>query len=747
MFGIGEYGIGGFADSDSVSIADPLPGLISDPSLAREFLLRSNPVGGAVDLSSSGYASKPTDVPYQLFPSAISRPYNFNVELPLPNLTGGASLGVGEILVKNSDGLHDTDATKDWLGADADVYIGRKDASLNDFTRFARGKSAGVTWDLESFSILHRDLRFKLQKRLQQHRYKGYGAAVRGDGASGYLTGPVSFPAGSMALEVLVRPLANYALGSFVPVAGWRNGSLAGLRLIDLGALTSNGFSVVVRNDAATVFRIGSTTSYVVGESYRVSLVIDLVSMLLIIYVNGIPEGSIAITGTFNTVLSAFALCRYPDLAVFSNVDVDDIRIWSGVKTPAQILETSNTVLKGTETGLVYYNKLDEGALTTANPTVGTGALTLTGGDPAIKWVGSLEGDASLVGTPKPIALGIKRQVSPKLVDPQRRVYQLHDGSMFAIDAVKDGGDPYIFGADVSDIYATTPAAGSYNTCLAKGLFRLGSSPVGVVTCDIRGDNSAPLGYVDDLSNIHRKVVTKYGGQTDGDLNLGTYVTLGSKATADIGFYFDSEINVDAVLDEIMKKGGSGWWTPDRVGRVSVGRVDNPATLEPDLTVTLDDLVDPKKGGTFKRSPVGVRIGQVVLGYRRYNTKLSEDQVATSLSLATRLDLGQEYRFVTSPPNPNMTGDVDTMTVYTEIDDPVAAQAEADRLYDLWKVDRATLRVTMDQGVLSYFIGTVFNVLINRYDMTTGKKMIVFGIAEDMGQYGATDRLEPALFG
>lgn len=743
--GIGQFTIGGFPDVDSLSVADPLPGLISDPSLSREFLLRSTPGGEAVDLSSSGYNSHPTDTPYQAFPSAISRPYNFSVELPLPDLSGGARLGAGEILVKNSDASLDSAALADWIGADLDVYLGQKQNSLSTFARFSRGKSAGVSWGLDSFSILHRDARFSLQKRLQPNRYRGYGSAVRCDGTAGYLTGPVTFPAGSLTLEIRVKTLSNYA--SAVPIVSWRNGALAGLRGINIGSLGTDKISGWVRNDAGTFFQTpGSGITFTPGIWRRVSMVLDATNLLVTVYVDGVLDSQGAIVGTFNTTLSTMALCRYSDLAVYTNAEVDDVRIWSTARPQNQIQETLNITLNGTEAGLVYYNKLDEGAGTTATPSVGTGALTLTGGS-AARWVGTLEGDSSLAGTPKPILVGLKRQISPKPVDPLRGVYQLHDGSIAGIDEVADGGDPYTFGSDVSDIYATSPAAGTYNTCIAKGIFRLGSTPVGVLTCVARGHNSSALGYVDTVADCHRLVSTVYGGLSDSQLNLNTYAGLNTKTSATVGFYFDSEINVDSALDYIAKAGGNAWWSPDRVSNLSVGRIDPPEDITPEVEVTIDDLVEPSRGGEFRRTPVGVRVKQVVLGYRRYNTFLTEDQVAGTVDLETRYDLGKEYRFVTSPPEPSGPDEADTLMVYTEIDDPIEAQTEADRLFAFWSVDRGTYRTTMDQGLLSYFIGSVMRVIVNRYDTAGGKTFVVVGISEDMGQYAATDRLEPLLLG
>lgn len=750
--GVGEFAIGGFYPARaSSSIADPLPGLVSDPLQAREFLLRSTPSAQTVDLSSSGYASLPTDTPYKLFPSAISRPYNFSVELPLSlsagtaPLTGGASLGIGEILVKNSDGSLDSTALLDWLAEDVDLYIGRKEASIADFTRFCKGTAAGVSWDLNTLSILHKDLRFKLQKRLQPHLYKGFGAALRHDGINDRGSATLTCPTGSMTMQIETMP----ALASATGIMGnYRSGTAAGLRL-----LYQNGanWTFAVRNDAGTLYEATGLTAIIADARYHVAGVLDIAAMKARIYVS-VNDGplymdtEVAIAGTFNTVLLTYYQGATEAGSFYFQGDLDEHRIWSIARTLSDLKSDKDRQLAGTEGGLYSYWKMDEGTGTTAANTVPTKPSMTFTGSPA--WVGSLEGDASIAGTPKPILVGIKRQFAPKLVDSQRLVYQWHSGLGQGLDDVLDGGDSYTLGAEVSDLYISAPAAGAYNVLRTTNgsYFRLGSSPVGVITCVARGDAGGSLGYRDDLAGIHRKTVTQFGGVSDSDLNLDTYSTLALSATASIGFYFDSEINVDAALDEISKRGGSGWWAGDRVGRISVGQIVAPETLTPDVYVTIDDLVDPNKGGAYKRSPIGVRVGKVVLGYRRYNTQLTSDQVAGTVDLATRNDLKQEYRYVTAT-DPNASSDADTMTVYTGFDDQAEALAEAYRLLDIWKVDRGTYRVTMDRGLLSYFIGTVFRVTVNRYDTVTGKTFVAYGLSEDMGQYGATDRLEPALFG
>lgn len=775
MFGIGEYPIGGFPDADSVSIADPLPGLLSDPSVPKEFLLRATVQGEqpilsdsgdpilnddgfpilsdsgdvSIDLSSSGYVSAATDSPYKLFTESLVRSYHFSADLPLdskPRLSGGASLGIGDIVVKNSDGSLDREATYDWLASDLSLYIGRKSSSLADFTRFCLGVAAGIVWDLDGFSILHRDLRLKLQKRLQQNRYYGTGPCLRFDGAGDYVDYGDILDRGatdSFAIQILAK---SSTTGTVKVLASKCAAAL--LQGFAFYFDASNNLKALIGDGTTQVTATYAAASLLDNSRFRrFTMVVDRTAQRIYIYVNNDLVATSADISGVGSLANAVAL----RVGAFSGGesswqgDLDDFRFWSISRTQTEISADAYREISAT-TGLEIYSKFNDNTLTTASDSSGNGRNgTITGAT----WVGSLEGDTSLSSTVKPLLFGKKRQIFPKLVDPTRLIYQVHDGLQQAIDDVLDSGDSLTFGSTVSDIQSSTPAAGTYNVSLTAygSFFRLGSSPVGVITCEARGDAAGSLTYKDDVAGIVRKVITQFvSGMSDSDLNLQTFTSLTAAATATVGFYFDTDINVDAALDEITSKGGSCWWTPDRVSKISVGRIENPDNLTPDVMITEDDLIEPKKGGTYKRSPIGVRVGQVVLGYRRYNTTLSDDQVAGVVDIATRKDFGEEYRFVTAT-DPDRSADSDTLTVLTEIDLETEAQVEADRLLDIWKVDRSNQIVSLNTGLLSYFIGTVFEVTIDRYDTKQGKKFIVYGLTEDMGQHGSIDKFEPKLFG
>ncbi|MGH2173878.1 hypothetical protein ACQ1Z4_14290, partial [Enterococcus faecalis] len=86
---------------------------------------------------------------------------------------------------------------------------------------------------------------------------------------------------------------------------------------------------------------------------------------------------------------------------------------------------------------------------------------------------------------------GSPQNISPVLLVPASLIYQAHDGAMQSIDAVYDRGAPLTGAGDVADyaaLAAASVSSGQFKTCLALGLFKLGSAAAGTVTADVKGD-------------------------------------------------------------------------------------------------------------------------------------------------------------------------------------------------------------------------------------------------------------------
>ena len=762
--GLGEYTLGGFKDADSRSVGSPLVGILSDPTSAREFLLRATPKDASgnpvlVDVSSSGYQSQPTDSPYKQFPSAIKRPYNFSASLPLPEMSGSLSLGIGDIEINNADAEIDSSAILDWLAGAADVYLGPKEPSpLTQFTRIFKGTTAGVSWTLDKLSILHRDLRFRLQKRLNSNRYLGLGSCGRYNGTSSVASGAVTSPTGAMSIICFGR--RNSTVSAFSNLVTWYDGvNVAGIRSIQMGGVGANLIRFIAGNDAG-VLNATSTIEVPSGDLVPIGAVLDIANSTAYIYVykdGAFSVGSVALTGTFNTtettvyVGSGGAVNFYPG-------DIDEVAIFNTALSASTMKEYLRKRLTGSEANLTDLWRFNEGTGTTAGNSIGARpSLTMSN----VTWVGSLEGDTSLEAVPKPRGLGVKRQIVPRLVDAQRLVYQVNDGSMQNITAVRDSADVLTFGSSLSDPYASAPSAGTWNKILGKGLFRLGSTPVGEITCDIEGDNSGSLGYVSNAPDCHRKLITQWGGLDNvNEIDSAAYATLKALplgtttiTNVTVGYYWDSDINIDQAADEIIK-GINCWGGPTRTALMTVGRIDDPQVQSPTVAWTEGDLEQSSQ--SYTRNPMGLKIKEVIVGYRKYGIELSPDQIAGVVTLANRDDFGKEYRYVKSIVV-GAPDDADTVTILTDMDSATHAQGEADRVRDFLSRQLDEVKLSLDSGTLFYWIGTIVSLLISqklqdgttiaRYNTTGGKRYVVVGISEDMGEYGASDRLEVTLIG
>jgi len=127
-----------------------------------------------------------------------------------------------------------------------------------------------------------------------------------------------------------------------------------------------------------------------------------------------------------------------------------------------------------------------------------------------------------LINKSKPLGLGYNRGATPALVNATNSIWMLHGyGRIQSVVAVTIGliaqtldtsqgtnGDC----ATLDALYAATPAAGKYCTCLALGLIRLGSGTGNaVVTCDFRGDADPAFGgYAGTVPQILQRIVQKY---------------------------------------------------------------------------------------------------------------------------------------------------------------------------------------------------------------------------------------------
>jgi hypothetical protein len=364
---------------------------------------------------------------------------------------------------------------------------------------------------------------------------------------------------------------------------------------------------------------------------------------------------------------------------------------------------------------------------------------------------GGLEGDDTLAGRSKPTVWGRFAQFEPVLVEAASHTYQVHVRSFEALTDLQDRGlNDFIFDGNVADITTVTPAAGHYATSLATGYLKLGEKPDGKLTCSGKGDNAGPLGYREDAAGILRKIVTQQLGFDDAaDLDTGSFDDASADVPAPV--YFTTRLDSVDGLTAAGEIGGPILYvTFTRLGRLAVGRVPSDfATRTPKATLTQADLREPSAGGTFSGRIAGLPPKEVRLGYARYETVLSPDEIAGAVSEAVRQDLGEQFRFKTD----GTAGVVDRVPEarVLEIVSRLAVAANADselaRILLLLFPGRQTYDVQLERGLFQYFLGDILELVHPRFGLSGGRNMVALGVTENIGEYAAADSLKLLLWG
>lgn len=151
-----------------------------------------------------------------------------------------------------------------------------------------------------------------------------------------------------------------------------------------------------------------------------------------------------------------------------------------------------------------------------------------------------VEGVDDIKGKPKPRVYGTVANITPVLVNTAKLTYQVSDKSVYSI-VVYDNGVNITAGADCVDVaalQAAIVAPGTFQTCKAAGIFRLGSSPAGQITADVAATDGYEVvtdyflvdaaKWIFQLSDFKLSdvQVTSAGGFVQRGLDYSTYLAL-----------------------------------------------------------------------------------------------------------------------------------------------------------------------------------------------------------------------------
>jgi hypothetical protein len=304
---------------------------------------------------------------------------------------------------------------------------------------------------------------------------------------------------------------------------------------------------------------------------------------------------------------------------------------------------------------------------------------------------GGADGTEAMTGQDKPVRYGIHRNASGVLVHPGLLAYQMNDGRISAVLAVRGRGGAYSFAGDYGSwgsFAAAVPAAGTYITCLALGFIRLGST-TSSLTVDFRGAAPDGWGYLNTAASIAEHLLRVPGGITPER----------AQATS----FYDwpaGEVRLDATgmtvagaLDALAG-GVGGWWGADTAGRFRGSALVPPELGGPSILLEPWMLSSPPQEVEAAQAPWWrVRVAYQVLG-----TVQTGEDLAGSVSDVNRALYGQPYQVDTAY-DPDVQsafpGATDGPLVESAFDDAADAGAYSTRLMELFGAARRAWQVSI----------------------------------------------------
>lgn len=308
---------------------------------------------------------------------------------------------------------------------------------------------------------------------------------------------------------------------------------------------------------------------------------------------------------------------------------------------------------------------------------------------------------------PIPLAFGECFNVEPVLTIAASHTYQVHDGAIESIVAVRDNG-----------------VAVSYTPDLATGTFTLAAPPAGRITADVKG--AKPSTYLTTCADLVQHLAINHAGLTTADLDTASFTALNVSCAQTLGLYIRDRRNLIDVIDDLVTSVG-GFWTFTRAGLLRLGRLEAPAGT-PAMTLIADD-VEALSISMVSRS---LPRASVRLGYARNWAPQDADALAGAVSETNRTlyaapaSVAKATNSVTTKhllaPNPDV---VETLIVSSS-----DAATEATRRAGLFNVVRTTVRLTTFAQALAVNLGDVVHLTHPRFGFSAGALAVVVGIRD-----------------
>lgn len=228
LYGAATYGALTYGDFDtewSESIADAVDTLLENPTLPRSWWLRAKPRDAStstdpptlieVNLSTDGHRLQPTDADYatlQDLPEAIVSPYDVKINLG-EELWGVAQMETGFIVIGDADASRRSLAGEDWVGRQADVYVGPQGGRQVEFAKVGQLLSKQISFDRSRLNLHTDDYGFLFDRPIQENSYQGRVSVTGSDLTFTASTDKITSPGGGTDLSV-------FAAYAYIKVSG-----------------------------------------------------------------------------------------------------------------------------------------------------------------------------------------------------------------------------------------------------------------------------------------------------------------------------------------------------------------------------------------------------------------------------------------------------------------------------------------------------------------------------------------------
>jgi hypothetical protein len=368
-----------------------------------------------------------------------------------------------------------------------------------------------------------------------------------------------------------------------------------------------------------------------------------------------------------------------------------------------------------------------------------------------------IEGTDDIGGQVKPRIVGKVFNFSPPCVNVSKLIYQV-DGQKGLTAALWEV-QPYdmrvalSFGgtyASQADMEANAPLPGQYKVWVAGGCFRLGSQPVGRVTCDVVNGVTNTWTFTPAMvTGYEAHAVVLQLAMDSGDPNLlggGGVVVSTNTYHPNVGLALTDETTSMTAVNRVLPAMGSSIsvWSSLRLAQLSAAALSGSAW---DIEFTDSDIHDLRVVQS-EDDDQGLPVWRVTVRYARNYTVMSRDEVAGSVSEADIAFVTREYRDA-------VASDATVKTLWPNareivVDTPIVLKADADleaaRLLNLYKVRRIMLEIDVPivywldptyardstgTGDTSVTPSAICKVTHSRFGLSAGRLFMIIGRAVD----------------